>query len=58
MSELQGVFIPTEMELDLNNKMACIEHISYRLKLPDRLECKRNNGVFDTDELRAMAEKF
>ena len=27
MSELQGVFIPTEMELDLNNKMACIEHI-------------------------------
>ena len=58
MSELQGVFIPTEMELDVNNKMACIEHISYRLELPDCLECKRKNGVFDTDEFRAMAGKI
>lgn len=58
MSELQGIFIPSDMELDTNNKMGLIEHISYRLGLPDCLPCKRGNGVLDNDEFREMGIKI
>ena len=58
MSDQEGRFIPTDMELDTNNKMGYIEHISYRLILPDCLPCKRGNGVLDNDEFRMMGEEI
>jgi hypothetical protein len=58
MSEVQGVFVPTDMELDTNNKMGYIEHISYRLALEDCLPCVRKNGVLDNNEFRVMAEEL
>jgi hypothetical protein len=47
-----------EMELDELNKMSYLQHISYRLKLPDCLPCEKKNGVLSTDELRVMAEEI
>ncbi len=55
MSEEQGIFQPTEMEIDRSSKLSLLEHISYRLRLPDRLD-HSDNGHLDGGQMLELTK--
>ena len=55
MGEEQGFFQPTEMEVDRSSKLSLLEHISYRLRLPDRLD-HSDNGHLDGGQMLELTK--
>ncbi len=57
MSE-EPLFIPDSEEPDLKSKPSLLEHISYRLRLPQKLVAESEKGMLTTKELRGFAEEI
>ena len=55
MGEEQGFFQPTDMEVDRSSKLSLLEHISYRLRLPDRLD-HSDNGHLDGGQMLELTK--
>ena len=55
MGEEQGFFQPTEMEVDRSSKLSLLEHISYRLRRPDRLD-HSDNGHLDGGQMLELTK--